>query len=437
MSSTSAVTVNLVITSLSFLGGSGIVVGYFRGAAGGQRLRQRLVLGLGICDMIQALDVLIGSSLHLSGRRFPTNSPGCNAIGFIYQTCVVVSAAWTLTIAVITYSTLVRPMSRLTMAIESPRAFYWIWAIVWSLGLIPAIFGTIFFAMVDVGGICWYQNGSIQSKIMIFIPRAIALLGVIGLYSSLFIFFRRRDMSLLATTSNGTQDEEQSPGDRRLSLANVSQKLTNWGRRTSSTQQATIRTNHTYNSAHDSPTSPNILSPPLSPIPQSPRPDLLSRPSQSVIITLPPSRSQRGEESDSAASTGEFPEIASFSGPPPTSKTVTPKRGSVPGTEEQVQLATYRNGGGVAAAPIPTVKRLSPRQVNKRLSLLMMLYPLAYLLLFSVSVGRLIATLITSAPTHPVLTNISRWLVFGQGLVDGILYFVIEYLFRRSTRGRT
>lgn len=180
-------------------------------------------------------------------------------------------------------------------------------------------------------------------------------------------------MSLLATGSQGTQDEEQSPtGDRRLSLANVSQRLSNWGRRTSATSRATIHTNHSYNSNHVSPSSPDVVSPTLSPIPQSPRPDLPSRPSQSVIITLPPARNQGGEESDSAASTGEFPDVSSFSGPPPTSKTGTPKRGSIPGMEEHVQLAAYQNGA-VTAAPVSTVKRLSPRQVNKRLSLLMML----------------------------------------------------------------
>lgn len=252
----------------------------------------------------------------------------------------------------------------------------------------------IFFTSVDVGGLCWYTSGSIQSKLMIFVPRAVALVGVIGLCTSrrrrlpsrcsltfratdtsLFIFFRGRDMSLLATTSQG-EDEEQSPGDRRLSLANVGQKLTSWGRRASSTPQATIHTNHTYHSTQDSPTSPNMMSPPLSPIPQSPRPGLSSRPSQSVIITLPPSRHQRGEETDSAASTGEMPEISSFPGPPPTPTSATPKRGSVPVLEEHVQLAAYRNGGVSGVSP-PTVKRLSPRQVNKRLSLLMMLCKLS------------------------------------------------------------
>jgi hypothetical protein len=236
-------------------------------------------------------------------------------------------------------------------------------------------------------------------------------------------------MSLLATTSHSTTEEEQAArGERRLSLASISQKLAHWGRRGSANTQATVQTNHTLNSFHEPFTSPNIMSPPLSPIPQSPRPGLDSRPSQSVIITLPPSRNQQGDETDSAASTGEFPEIASFSGPPPTSKTVTPKRGSVQGVGEPVQLAAYRNGA-VTALPKPAVKPLSPRQVNKRLSLLMMLCecrfalsakkswtdlslqidPTAYLLLFSVSVGRLIATFVSDAPPHPALTSIARF----------------------------
>lgn len=87
------------------------------------------------------------SKLHgplLRLQRLPVGiSITSNRVHISLQTCVVVSAGWTLTIAIVTYSTLVRPMSRLTMAIESPRAFYWIWGIVWSLGLIPAIFGTV------------------------------------------------------------------------------------------------------------------------------------------------------------------------------------------------------------------------------------------------------------------------------------------------------
>lgn len=47
------------ISSQSMLGGAGIVIGYFCSPAiGRNRLRQRLVLGLGITDLIQALDVL-------------------------------------------------------------------------------------------------------------------------------------------------------------------------------------------------------------------------------------------------------------------------------------------------------------------------------------------------------------------------------------------
>lgn len=143
-------------------------------------------------------------------------------------------------------------------------------------------------------------------------------------------------------------------------------------------------------------------------------PPLSQRGSQSVIITLPPSRNQHreGTETDSATSTGELSDMATFPGPPAIgSKNPTPKRPSM-AMDEHVQMGSYR-GGMPTSTPVP--KRLSPRQINKRLSLLMMLYPLAYLLLFSVSVGRLIATLVTDAPTHPALTNIARWLVFGQG----------------------
>lgn len=59
--------------------------------------------------------------------------------------------------------------------------------------------------------------------------------------------------------------------------------------------------------------------------------------------------------------------------------------------------------------------------------------PIAYLVLFSVSVARLVDSV--ANPTREQnrkLLAASRLMVFSQGLVDGIIFAVIEYLFRRS-----
>lgn len=81
-----------------------------------------------------------------------------------------------------------------------------------------------------------------------------------------------------------------------------------------------------------------------------------------------------------------------------------------------------------SSSSTPNPRRLSPRALNRRTSTLMMLCrstpfpvncearpltslstdPLAYLLLFSVAVGRLAVSLATNRPVHPVLTDIAR-----------------------------
>lgn len=76
--------------------------------------------------------------------------------------------------------------------------------------------------------------------------------------------------------------------------------------------------------------------------------------------------------------------------------------------------------------------------LNRQASSLLLLYPLAYLLLFSISLVRLIRGL--ASPSHrgknDALSNISRWLIFAQGLLDCIIFQVIERHFRSRMKRR-
>lgn len=56
---------------------------------------------------------------------------------------MVTSAGWTLAIAGCTFITLVYPMGRLAAHLESHRAVWILWGVIWACGLIPAIFGTV------------------------------------------------------------------------------------------------------------------------------------------------------------------------------------------------------------------------------------------------------------------------------------------------------
>jgi hypothetical protein len=58
---------------------------------------------------------------------------------------------------------------------------------------------------------------------------------------------------------------------------------------------------------------------------------------------------------------------------------------------------------------------------NRQASLLMLYFPLAYLIVFAVSLVRLVYDMITNAP-NVVLTIISLWFVLSVGLVDAAIY---------------
>lgn len=161
-------------------------------------------------------------------------------------------------------------------------------------------------------------------------------------------------MSFLESTES--EDEDQVGTERRLSLANVGHKLANWGRRASGTPAGTM---HSYTETFSPP-----LSPLGSPMREQPRPSFAHRGSQSITIALPTSRLHDPNDSDSAASTSEFPEMASFPG-------LTPIGPKPPTTS--AQGFDHSSQAHHAPAATPQIKRLSPRQINKRLSILMML----------------------------------------------------------------
>ncbi|CAO1626243.1 unnamed protein product [Parajaminaea phylloscopi] len=76
--------------------------------------------------------------------------------------------------------------------------------------------------------------------------------------------------------------------------------------------------------------------------------------------------------------------------------------------------------------------------LNRQASALLLLYPFAYVLLFAVSLGRLIRDAATphrqNANTNNTLNNVSRGLIFAQGLIDCIIFQLIERQFRRRMK---
>lgn len=76
--------------------------------------------------------------------------------------------------------------------------------------------------------------------------------------------------------------------------------------------------------------------------------------------------------------------------------------------------------------------------LNRQASILLLLYPLAYSLLFSVSIIRIIVDISDpdgSAQSKAqrngnLLHAISRWTIFAQGITDAIIFQVVERSFR-------
>ncbi|GAA5834884.1 hypothetical protein JCM11251_002053 [Rhodosporidiobolus azoricus] len=432
--------VNVTLSTLSVCGGSAIFVGWWLAPENQKRsLRPLLILALGLTDMLQGAVVLAGNARGLAGHGYAPNSSGCLASGFLYQTAVISVATWTLVIALTTYITLVHPFSRATALLEHRFAFPTIVICVLLIGIIPSIPVTVIYDMVDAGGVCWLPFGTIPANLMLFIPRATVLLLTILLYLRLFIFFRTRDTKLLDTTMD---HEEEDAVDRRLSnrLSLASIRLSNWNNRRSSdgTRVSPV--------AGNGPLSPTPA--PLSPIPGSPPtpaiafsapfsgPTSSSAAHHSVSISFPPSRESPTHSVESTPlpddySSPTMPATASSKRP---SSVAFPARFSAVGDEsppaepKTSRLSVSGRGGRVR-------KPLSPRQLNKRLSLLMMVYPAAYVLLVAVACARLIQSFSRGgAAADPDLRYASIFLIYSQGAIDGILFVVVAVVFRRWSR---
>ncbi|KAJ9121551.1 hypothetical protein QFC22_002170 [Naganishia vaughanmartiniae] len=70
---------------------------------------------------------------------------------------------------------------------------------------------------------------------------------------------------------------------------------------------------------------------------------------------------------------------------------------------------------------------------NRQAALLMLYFPLAYIVIFSFSLVRLIHDMITSTPSR-ALTILSLWFVLSAGLIDAMVYGVAEIVIRRRVR---
>lgn len=78
--------------------------------------------------------------------------------------------------------------------------------------------------------------------------------------------------------------------------------------------------------------------------------------------------------------------------------------------------------------------------LNRQASFLLLLYPAAYCLLFSISIARLSVDLADPGASvrnaHNWLHSLSRWLIFAQGAIDALIFQFVERQFRQRMRRR-
>jgi len=368
----------------------------------------------------------------------------------IDQFSTIGSACFTLIIALITFFSLAHPLSTITANLEHRLTFPIIAIVVFLISFVPALPLTLIYDLVDVRGVCWFVPNTNASNLVIFVPRAFVLVCVIILYTRLLVFFQKRDMKLFGTNSmsqTGEVSDEAEEGEqtrsKRFSVV-LPRRMSNWTRRSSNVSNArnsdatmvkgppvslqqgppttTILLDTT--SPHSTPSySPHALAP----IPASPGPADVA----SFTNPFP------GPYPDNSTSTGKSsPDLENFL---PSSVNDSRRPSDQPSALSHFKIDETSSAHDRQARPRIKRRRgpLSPRQINRRLSVLLMLYPLAYALLIAVSLARLIKQLATHSAPSPALSNISRWLIYSQGLIDGLLFTVIRWVLFNFGRSRT
>lgn len=313
------------------------------------------------------------------------------------------------------------PRSKPTGFLDSTYAFPLIAGICVLIAIAPSIALTIVYRVEDAAGVCWLPATSLAAKLELFIPRALVLVIVIVLYVRMFIFFRTRDMHLLDTSSN--MDSQPPNGNRLSSLRG---RFTSSKNRNESARMSELSTN--------GPQGADTPARHLSVIPASPVPEAATGAEDDALDPL----SQTRKNSAATVSFSEHENGPSGMGLSPSAITLEPIPGRTSATSTPLPRLSKHGASSFPAGPpppgAPPHVPLSPRQLNKRLSLLMACYPVAYSALVAVSLARLIQQFVTGGRANRGLLYASRILIFSQGAVDGILYYAIQAAFKYWTR---
>ncbi|WVF66890.1 hypothetical protein IAT40_001633 [Kwoniella sp. CBS 6097] len=88
---------------------------------------------------------------------------------------------------------------------------------------------------------------------------------------------------------------------------------------------------------------------------------------------------------------------------------------------------------GSASASKGGLQMSAAAYFNRQASLLMLYFPLAYMVVFSVSLVRLVYDMVHGSP-NSVLSIMSSWFVLSVGLIDGLVYGIAELMVKAKVR---
>ncbi|KAL3476737.1 G protein-coupled glucose receptor regulating Gpa2-domain-containing protein [Aspergillus californicus] len=183
----------LVVSAFSTLGG-GWVISSFVVVPSLRTFRHQLILGLGFSDFMMALNVVLSTSMNLTGHHIWAEEQRafCSFNGFMNQMFVIQTDYWILTIAVCTYLIL---MDHTTAASWIQEYRIILWALPWILSTLWATLGLVLVGYGNIGAWCWFTSDRIRLLVN-FTPRWAIIAIILALYTRLCIFLYRSHKSI-------------------------------------------------------------------------------------------------------------------------------------------------------------------------------------------------------------------------------------------------
>ncbi|KAJ6262445.1 hypothetical protein Dda_3253 [Drechslerella dactyloides] len=150
--------------------------------------RHLLILGLAISDFLMAANFMVSSGIHINGgdlalEQYKTT---CTVNGFLTQVFVVQTDHWILVIAIATYIIL----GNLKTASHFIQTHTWIpWLPPWVFSIVVAVVCQVTLGYGYIGGWCWLTSDMMRLYVN-FIPRWLIVIAIALIYARLYMIVR-------------------------------------------------------------------------------------------------------------------------------------------------------------------------------------------------------------------------------------------------------